>query len=335
MLPCRLIIFVLCIATAALAAVPNDISCMVHWDSCGACIKSGCNWCSDGFCVSPNSDVCGANKRQQTCALAVTSHRAVRSQPNCDAIFDCTTCLSSAAAGCTACVDQTTQLFQCSSSSSCVISSPYNKYNQWWESRFPTLLVFENSASCPSAGTAASDSPTLLVTILDAYVTADLQVPPSAVQAFAISLLRLAGVAITADAVFIVEVVLEAGKRSSSPLLGPVTAIATVQFADVGSFTAQGLAATVLQVAGANATLAVNSVPLTANAYLPSTGSGAAVGSSSSSGVNLSKGALAGIIIGCIVGGILLIAIIAYLIMRGRSAFSPSPFRAPSASYRP
>lgn len=118
-----------------------------------------------------------------------------------------------------------------------------------------------------------------------------------------------------------------------------------MKFADADDFTAQALASTLIVAwsdeSDTPITLASDSVPIIAMPYTKGTGTtgvivstGNVVSRGGGSDVDLSRGALAGIIIGCLIGGALVVALIAFFIVHRRDA-PHQAFRSPAAAYRP
>jgi hypothetical protein len=159
---------------------------------------------------------------------------------------------------------------------------------------------------------------------------------------------------IPASAIVILSVTLPNGiqfdysKRDPSP--DDILKV-TFGFSDLASsFTAQQLGATFIEAADtkglppvsnggvtpSSPALAPNSPLIAVLALTPTTGTGDVVGKSggSSNNAGISKGALAGIIIGVFFGAVIIVAILFFLAVRRRDSY-PMAFRSPAAAYRP
>jgi len=330
--------FLLCTSCTLSFARDAELSCNMLGE-CGACnAAKGCVWCSDGFCTSAMSPLCSEFK-QESCDPVALSRRG-GATVHCTAIYDCDQCISS---NCAPCEDSGTQLFMCSASNKCPVLTPKDPYGSadWWEQEL-SQTNFGVVSSCTTPAPVSPNSPTLQVILDNAFCNlkghATFTIAPAAFQAFAIKLLKSVGITITAPEITVTGACCGSsctGKRSSSalssalssPLSGPDTASALLRFADTSAADSQTIAAALIaQAPAGQVSVTADSVPLQA------TGQG--VSSSSNNDVSLSKGALAGIIIGSVIGGLLLIALLVFLVSRYRGS-STMAFRAPQAAYRP
>jgi hypothetical protein len=324
-------------------AAKDDVACVVHSDDCGKCLSNGCNWCADGYCVSKESDICEADKVATSCPLKQISKSASADRTSrrfvpgiCESATNCSQCAN--AAGCFVCVDPATRLTKCSTNPDC-ISPDYNLQYEWW---IP-LIGFDFSfaaGTCPGEFPPAFNSPILRL-IIAIFIFGDAipdlaDIPESLVKGKVLFWLRniLPPELFDARQVLLFAASFDLKKRDSTQ-----NAEILVKFADRGDITGQAIAATLLDEAPTVFSLDSNSPNVLVDPLLPTTGtSGAAVqgrgSSNSDDDLELSKGALAGIIIGSIIGGALLIALIAWLIFRRRDAY-PQAFRSPAAAYRP
>lgn len=334
------ILLSLLLCVAAVLAVKDDVACVVHSDDCGSCVSNGCNWCSDGYCVSKESDICEAHKVATECGVQPIVQQRQRGQRQavvCEAINTCSAC--AAAPSCRVCVDPVTHVPKCSGSATCDVD-PYNVQWEWWIPRAGLNTADFGVNTCPVKKPAASNSPTLVIKFKVFVVQPGGSVPEGLFTGSLINYIaRFFGAGkVTEEHVLVQSYTLNppANKRQTLDQ-SDRDATVYVKFADGADFTAQGLAATILNGYTDNTVaLAPGSAPITVNPYTPTVGAGSVVnrGGNGNSGVDLSKGALAGIIIGCVIGGALIIALIAFLILRRRDAY-PQAFRSPAAAYRP
>jgi hypothetical protein len=315
----------------AVLATKDDVACVVHSDDCGRCVANGCNWCSDGYCVSKESEICESNKVATECGvkpIVQARQHGQRQAAVCESLFVCTDCQN---AGCSLCVDSTTKLYKCSTDATCVASG-YGATFEWWLAQFTIPGLSFKVGVCPKINTPASDSPTLQIVIQVYLVNGAF--PENLIKGQIIAgLIPYLGIgSLTVENIIVQFGTVTKKRQSLDPTLHDATVF--IKFADVASLTSQGIAATLLQAPGLHYDVAPDSVPVNVSPYLPSTGTGSAVIRNKSSGLHLSRGALAGIIIGCIIAGAIIIAVIAWFILRRRDAY-PQAFRSPAAAYRP
>jgi hypothetical protein len=330
----------------AVFAVKDDVACVIHSDDCGQCVSNGCNWCSDGYCVSKESDICEAHKVATECSVKPIVQQRQRGQQRqttadvCESITSCDTCATRA--DCQVCVDPTTKLYKCSTGvgGDC-LAGPYQAAWEWWIPAINLDLAFAKvtgSAPCPVQLAPSANSPTIQFSFKVFIIAGSgaSSIHPSYLKGLLLSFLRGIIPPGKFDAVHITITIVNLSKKRQVLDSNVHTADVLAKFTDQGTLTAQGIAATLLQE-DPTSTVAQGSQPLTVSPYLPTSGStGTQVTNrkGGNSNLHLSKGALAGIIIGCVIAGALLIAVIAWFILRRRDAY-PQAFRSPAAAYRP
>jgi len=328
---------------AAVVAVKDDVACVVHSDDCGRCVSNGCNWCSDGYCVSKESDICEASKVATECGVKPIvqdrQHGQRQSAPVCEAIYDCNTCAQTA--GCSVCRQQPFLISKCSTTGTQCTAGIYNAQFEWWILDVKINPSINWTAQpCLSIKPPASNSPTLKIKSKIFAVNPGSTFPRDYIRARILAFLALYIKGYTADYITIAEpVVITTGKRQTLDSTSS-DATALVKFADSPDVSAQAVAATLVAYFD-DTSITPDSQPITASPLLPGTGAsggiistGNVVNRGGNKGIDISKGALAGIIIGCVIFGALLIALIAWLILRRRDSY-PQAFRSPAAAYRP
>lgn len=344
-----IVLLVALIFVSAALAVKDDVACVVHSDDCGKCLSNGCNWCSDGYCVSKESDICEAHKVATACPVSspvvvpAAADRAARRLNGtiCESATNCAQCASLAGDGCFVCIDSVTKLTKCSTTPQCVAPN-YNARYEWWIELLHLNLNFTLQDGCPVNFPAAPNSPTLAfvipVLIFTGITSANIDdLPESYVKAQVLAVLYniIPASFLNGRAIIIISVTF----RNSDKRDAFQNAEVLLKFADVGQLSAQGIAATLVAEQPAQFELAKGSEPINVEPFTPGTGTtGAQVtprgGNSDDDNLDLSKGALAGIIIGSIIGGALIIALIVWFVLRRRDAY-PQAFRSPAAAYRP
>lgn len=330
---------------AAVVAVKDDVACVVHSDDCGRCVSNGCNWCSDGYCVSKESDICEANKIATECGvkpIVQDRQHGQRQATVCEAIYNCTQCAQTT--GCAVCRQQPYLIGKCVASNSNCVANPYNAQFEWWIQDVKIDPVANwTSLPCVAVKPPASNSPTLKIKSKVYLMTgvSGLTFPRDYIRARILKFLTAYISTYTADCITVQEpvTVTSGGKRQTLDSTAS-DATALVKFADTTEVSAQAVAATLVAYFD-DTSLSPDSQPVTASPLLPGTGAsggiistGNVVNRGGNKGIDISKGALAGIIIGCVIFGALLIALIAWFILRRRDSY-PQAFRSPAAAYRP
>jgi len=326
------IVALLCLfAFAAVRAIDEDERCVVHSDDCASCLDAGCGWCSEGFCSAPDSDLCAGDVSFFSCpAPRVVSRQAIDCNSP-DLNVNCSTCPKS----CVRCAEVIWGGgFQCRSpGSNCNVRDPYEVdcTGDFGTSDLTIKIDWQLdvSSSCPASGWNAP-LPLIQQDLLGTSPSAC----AANLKAYILSVLAGLGITIKPNHIHIHKSGPKVGKRDQQ--------VSATQFYFEDPSDGYSSAAVASAYLGAFSTGTTQIPPALVGApYLvggtvstsTSTTTSNVVGGGGSD-IGLSKGALAGIIIGSIIGGMLLIALVAWLIIRSRRAY-PQPFRAPAAAYRP
>jgi len=339
-----LVLFVFLSSVSVITAeAPVNLRCSMLYETCDSCIRNGCSWCADGYCAANGTDLCEPSLLTTKCG-----HRAERSGGSCDTTFACANC--AVQAGCTVCVDIATLLFKCVSGS-CGKSAGTDPYA-------PVLFPSEASSfipqSCPVVLFPGASAPIFNLEITLPIVDTEQQYYQDLQNYVAQVISEYLKSTVTVNSIIILSITFRngtvlhfAGRQSTADQL------VTVQFtfADTPSFTAQQLGSTLVAAAtaaplpsfpGVSAppppmpVLAPGSPQLEVAPLQPSIGSGTPfVQNGGSDDISLSGGALAGIIVGCVIGAVLIGGIVAYFVLVRSRGSGSTAFRGPTAAYRP
>jgi len=322
MLKCIVIVVILSLIALAKANI-DEARCALYLDDCDACLnQKGCGWCEDGFCTATKSDFCSGeiSQNKEKCSTKEQIH-ASESRDQCSSLT-CANCLLNSA--CQTCVAGSANLAVCVTGSTGCTTDIY--------SSLPLAAV----TSCPSITSGTNPTNPLYITIILPTGSPTSLNEIAAVIANAFNAIIQPTPLLNYGNIVIISVVLQVGRQVST-----APEKVTFYFQNVGDLSSATL--TTEFINGANSgqfasTLGITSATTGTATTAGQTTTAGATGSSSSghggSGIHISRGALAGIIIGCIIGGMIIIAIIAWLLLRRREAY-PLPFRSPAAAYRP
>jgi len=296
--------------------------CINHFDNCEACLQTaGCGWCSEGICTSNTSKFCETPLLydRSICVKTQKQRDVLQASDPCSALsgvgdYYCQACSAATTFQCIPCsTPQAPGSYFCTSTASLCTSSfglPYG-----------SSIQFEQVLGCPANN--ASIPTTADPVIITVTITLSSGSPQIAATEIAAAMNEYFGFSppLSAENVVVISVQTSNGTKRSSEAY-------KVEF----YFTdAEGLTSAQLAQYFISAIESAPQSPLFGNLQP----SAASISSNSGRGsAGISKGALAGIIIGSVVGGMALIALIIFLFWRKSSA-SPLAFATPSASYRP
>lgn len=310
---CLIALLLLCTGRATADAV----SCGTLSHNCSLCESNGCKWCP-----GEGRSNCTAKDANTTCATNASAcgaqHREERQAVICEAINTCSAC--AAVAGCKVCVDPVTHVSKCSGSANCAVD-PYNVQWEWWIPRAGLSTAAFTQSTCPIMRPAASDSPTLVIKFKVFIVQPGGTVPEGLFIGSLVNYIaRFFGAGkVTAENILIQSYTLSPpAKRRQTLDTTDRDATVYVNFADAADFTAQGIAATLLNGYTDNTVaLAPGSVPVTVNPYTPTVGAGSVYNRSSgggdSGGGSVATWAIVVIVL-LSVGCAVLVAVIVYLL---------------------
>jgi len=326
----KLIAIVVILSLIALAkANVDEARCALYLDDCEACLsQKGCGWCEDGFCTAIKSDFCSGeiSQNKARCSAKDEAIHVTETRDQCSTL-QCASCLANPA--CTTCVAGESGFAVCVAASGGCTTDIY--------SNLPLNAV----TSCPSVTSGTNPSNPEFITIILPTGSPTSLGEIAALIANAFNIIINPTPQLNYGNIVIVSVVLLT-KRQVSTAPEKVT----FYFQNVGGLSSSTLTTEFLNAANSGAfasTLGITSATTgaTTTGTTGATTTGATTSSNSGtttghggSAIHMSRGALAGIIIGCVIAGMVIIAIIAFFLLRRREAY-PLPFRSPAAAYRP